>query len=97
MRKALTLLVLAAPALSACNTYDPLLAGGKWNPMHVNRADLTMMAANPADLVHGSGQPGVEGQLATAPIDRLMAGKVKKLPEAGLSEIHTQSQGGGGE
>jgi hypothetical protein len=81
-------------ALGACTDTDPLLRDGMWHPQHVNRADLTMMAANPSDLVHGQGVRTTDGALATAAIQRLHDGKVKKLPDAGLSDITVKSQGG---
>ncbi|HTZ71322.1 MAG TPA: hypothetical protein VMB71_11780 [Acetobacteraceae bacterium] len=83
--------------LAGCDTYDPLLRDGLWHPTHVNRADLTMMAANPADLVRGTGTHSTDGVLAAAAIQRLHDNKVKKLPEAGISDIHVSSQGGSGD
>jgi hypothetical protein len=80
--------------LSACNQYDPLLRDGLWHPMHVNRPDLTMMAANPADLVHGTGSRTTDGTLAAAAIQRLHDNKVKKLPQAGTSDVTATGQGG---
>jgi len=87
-----------AVSLTACGpAYDPLTRAGVWSPEHVSRANLVLMAANPADLVRGTGEPGTNGAVAAAAVARLEAGKVKKLPEAGLSDVHTTSQGGGGE
>jgi hypothetical protein len=84
-------------ALGACTQDDPVLRDGVYRPQHVNRADLTMMAANPSDLVHGTGSRTTDGQLAAAAIQRLHDGKVKKLPEAGLADVKVQAQGGNAE
>ena len=73
--------------------YDPLTRAGLWNPEHVSRANLVLMAANPSDLVRGTGDPGSDGTLAAAAVQRLHANKLKKLPDAGLSEVHTSAQG----
>jgi type IV pilus biogenesis protein CpaD/CtpE len=91
--------VLAATAatalLAGCNTYDPQLRAGLWHPTHPSHTNTVLMVANPADLVRGRGVSGSDGQLAAAAIDRLETNKVKKLPDAGLSDISVKSQGGG--
>jgi hypothetical protein len=84
----------ASAALAGCNTYDPLVREGLWHPTHPSRANTTLMAANPADLVRGHGVQTTDGQVAAAAVDRLEAGKVKKLPDAGLSDITVKGQGG---
>jgi hypothetical protein len=94
-------IVLAAASLAiltvaGCEEYDPLYRDGLWHPMHVNRTDLALMAANPAELVRGRGTPTADGQLAAAAVQRLHDNKVKKLPDAGLANIQVQSQGGAG-
>lgn len=81
-------------AVGGCDRTDPLLREG-WRFNHSNRANLTVTAAYPADLVRGTGSATTDGVVAAAPVDRLHNDKVKKLPEAGLSEIETKSQGGG--
>ena len=83
-------------AVGGCDATDPLLRDGLWNPNHSSRVNLTISAAYPADLVRGSGSVTTDGTVAAAAVDRLHNDKVKKLPEAGLSEIETKSQGGGG-
>ncbi len=80
-------------SLAGCNQDDPLLKEGLWHPIHVNKTNSTLMAANPADLVRGHGVQGSDGVLDAAAIDRLYAGKVKKLPSAGLSDVTVKSQG----
>ena len=88
---------LIVSALGGCDTYDPLLREGMWHPTHPSHANATLMAANPADLVRGHGVSGSDAQLDVAAIDRLYANKVKKLPDAGLSDVTVKSQGGTGE
>jgi hypothetical protein len=88
---------VAILAVAGCEDYDPLYRDGVWHPMHVNRTDLTLMAANPADLVRGHGTQTTDGQVAAAAVQRLHDNKVKNLPEAGLSDVTTKSQGGSGE
>jgi type IV pilus biogenesis protein CpaD/CtpE len=89
--------VAGAALLAGCSVTDPLERDGVWNPTHVNRADLTLQAANPADLVRGTGETTSNGVLAAAAVDRLYTNKVKKLPDAGLAQISVQGQGGGGQ
>ncbi len=89
--------VAGTALLSGCNSTDPLLRDGLWRPTHVNRANLTLEAANPADLVRGTGESTSNGVLAAAAIDRLYTNKVKKLPDSGLSQVQVQGGGGGGE
>ncbi len=84
---------LCAP-LGGCDSIDPLLREGDWHPTHVNRPNTTLMAANPADLVRGHGVAGSDAKLDVAAIDRLYDNKVKKLPNAGASDVKVQSQGG---
>jgi hypothetical protein len=83
--------------LSACDQYDPLLRDGLWHPMHINRADLTMQAAYPGDLVRGTGAHTSDGQLDAAAIQRLHDDKTKKLLDSGLSDVVAKGQGGGGD
>jgi type IV pilus biogenesis protein CpaD/CtpE len=86
--------VAVVAPLAGCNTYDPLLRDGLWHPTHPSRSNLAMMAASPADLVRGHGSTAVDANLVIAPIDRLEAGKVKRLPDAGLSDVSVHGQGG---
>ncbi len=85
----------AAAPLAGCDATDPMLKEGLWHPMHVSRANLVMQAASPADLVRGHGVTGTPAVLATAGIDRLEAGKPKKLIDSGLSDVQARGQGGG--
>ena len=83
---------LCAP-LAGCYEFDPLYRDGMWHPVHANRPNTTLMAANPADLVRGHGVTGSDAKLDVAAIDRLYDNKVKKLPNAGLSDIQVKGQG----
>jgi hypothetical protein len=98
-RKILLTSTLAATmlGLAGCDQYDPLYRDGLWHPVHSNRADLTLMAANPADLVRGAGVRSSDGILDATAIQRLHDGKVKKLPNAGLSDISVKGQGDSGD
>ncbi len=88
---------VALLAVTGCDATDPLLRSDLWRPSHASRANLTMSAAYPGDLVRGSGASTSDGVLAAAAVERLHINKVKKLPEAGLSEVEVKGQGGGGE
>ena len=91
----LTTAALAATGLlTGCDATDPLLRDGQWHAEHVNRANLTLEAANPADLVRGTGETTTDGIVAAAAVQRLYDNKVKKLPDAGLSPISVTGQGG---
>jgi hypothetical protein len=90
---------------AACGPeYDPLTREGLYVPAHTNRANLTLMVANPSDLVRGTGVTGGDGQLGAAAVDRLRNDKVKKLPASDISQItagnsgdnNTSGSGGGG-
>ena len=91
-------LLISAITLSGCGPeFDPLTREGLWHPVHVNRADLVMQAANPSDLTMGKGASTSDGQLAAAAIERLRQGKAKKLQDSGIAQISVQSSGGGGD
>jgi hypothetical protein len=82
-------------ALSGCGpAYDPLTREGLWRPVHANRADLVMQVANPSDLTFGKGTSGSDGQLDAAAVERLRAGKLKKLLDSGLAQISVTSGSG---
>jgi hypothetical protein len=95
LRPAATAAALLA-ALAGCGSqYDPLTREGMWTPDHSNRADLIMQAANPSDVTFGKGTSGADGQLAAAAVERLRIGKVKKLPDSGVSQISVSAGGAG--
>ena len=81
-------------ALSACGPqFDPLSREGLYQPLHINRANLALQVANPADLVRGTGRSSSDGQLAAAAVDRLRTDKVKKLPASDVANISVGSSG----
>jgi type IV pilus biogenesis protein CpaD/CtpE len=83
-----------AIVLSGCASTDPLLRPDLWHPNGANDANLAAEAVDPMDLVHGrDGGEGIDGQLAAAAIERLRAGKVKSLPDSGVTDIRMQSGG----
>jgi hypothetical protein len=84
----------AAVTLAGCDQFDPLYREGIWHPNHSNRTDTVVQAAYPADLVRGTGARTTDGVLAADAIQRLHDDKVKKLPQAGLSDVVTKGQGG---
>ena len=96
MRTTLTtaLLLGGAAMLAGCGqNYDPLTRQGLWHPNHSNHANAVLEAANPADLVRGTGTNNGDGQLAAAAVDRLRNDKVKKLPSSDISTIGATSSG----
>jgi hypothetical protein len=89
-------------SLAACGPeYDPLTREGLWQPQHINRANLVLMVANPADLARGTGTPNADGHLAAAAVERLRNDNVKKLPASDVSQVSVSSSGsnnsGGGQ
>lgn len=72
---------------------DPYQRAGTWNPSHANEANLRAMVANPADLVHGRGDNIAIGETAAVAVERLRAGKIKPLPDSGVAEVKTVSNG----
>jgi len=63
-----------------------------WQPQGVNAVNISVMAAHPADLVRGHGDPGALGEEATPPVEQLWSGHPKPLPVSDLSsQIPTDS------
>jgi len=88
----------ALAGLAGCGPdFDPTTREGLWQPAHSNRADLVMQVANPSDLTYGKGRSGSDGQLDAAAVERLRAGKVKKLPDSGVAQISVTASGAGGD
>ncbi len=86
--------LLLALTVSACGPeYDPLTRPGVWEASHVNRANLTLTAASPADLVRGTGTSATEGVSQVSAVERLRTDKVKKLPDSGLTDLQITSTG----
>jgi hypothetical protein len=77
----------------ACTEYDPLYREGLYQPGHTNRQNLTLMVANPTDLVRGSGTTTSDGQQAAAAVERWRNDKVKKLPSSDIAQISAGNSG----
>lgn len=82
--------------LGGCVENDPLVRTGLWHPSHANAANLALAVANPRDLVRGTARPGADGQLAAAAVARLHEGKLKRLPDTGISSIALSGNGDSG-
>ncbi len=80
-------------AVAGCQATDPYDRVGAWRPNHANTLNLAMMAANPADLLHGVGDDSSSGQQAVTAIDRLRSGHAKALPDSGLAKITLTGSG----
>jgi hypothetical protein len=74
--------------------YDPLVREGLFQPGHTNHNNLTLMVANPSDLVRGTGATTSDGQQATAAVERWRNDKVKKLPASDLAQVSASGTGG---
>lgn len=89
-----TIASAAMISLSACSmSNDPLYRDGLWEPTHANRANLALQAANPSDLIRGTGTITSDGQLAAAAVDRLRTDKIKRLPAADISTVTAGNSG----
>jgi hypothetical protein len=84
-------------ALTGCNQIDPLERPYMWHPTGVNEQNITAMAVNPADLVHGRDSPQRRVVLESDGVARLWTGHQLPLlsdtPGAGASS--GSSTGGG--
>jgi type IV pilus biogenesis protein CpaD/CtpE len=90
--------ILASIAcLSGCadlaGVTDPYQRAGTWKPSGANEANLRAMVADPADLVHGRGDNVAMGQTAAVAVERLRAGKIKRLPDSGVAEVKVINNG----
>jgi hypothetical protein len=88
-----TALCLLLATTSCGPAFDPLTREGLWRPSHINRDNLALQVANPADLTRGTGTTGGDGQIAAAAIDRLRNDKLKKLPASDISSVTAGNSG----
>lgn len=87
--RALPLLLL----LAGCAGLGPYERAGQWQPSGANAANLAAMVSNPADLLHGHGDPGPQSRMATDAAIRLLNGTAKPLGK--LSADADPNTGGG--
>ena len=73
--------------LAGCAAQDPLTRPGLWHPVGANDANLQAMVADTDDLVTGVANRRADGQVAAAAVVRYRAGRVKELPDSGISKI----------
>jgi hypothetical protein len=66
-------------ALAGCDQIDPLKRPYMWHESGVNPHNIAVMAANPADLLHGRDTPKRNVVLESNSIDRLYSGKPMPL------------------
>jgi hypothetical protein len=59
---------------------DTIPADSGWQPSGVNAINLQVMAAHPADLARGHGDPDARGAEAEPAVERLWSGHPKSLP-----------------
>ena len=96
MRSLLIASCMVLPALGLLGgCQEPFDATGTWNPAQVNQLNVAAQAADWHDLAYGHGDPGADGQEAAAAVDRLRKGTVKSLAAATVSDVASQSAGGG--
>lgn len=90
----LPLLVLCA--LAGCDILtDPYHREGSWRPTGANDFNLRVMAAQPRDIIMGTGEPGSDGQAAADAVERLRTDRVRSLPVFTVSPIAAPPAGGG--
>ncbi|MDE2334152.1 MAG: hypothetical protein KGK10_06395 [Rhodospirillales bacterium] len=87
-------------ALGACSvdpfTQDQFAEPGTWAPTNDNDANLRAMVANPHDLIAGRPMDGAVGAEAVMPVDKLMTGKRKHLPNVEANSIYGSGSSAGG-
>jgi type IV pilus biogenesis protein CpaD/CtpE len=92
----LPLLFVMAATLTACaHNFDSVARLNDIPFGDTNEANIAAMVVNPTDLVRGHGQETLDGTTATAPIQRTLTDKEKKLPDPGGSGGGGGSSGGG--
>jgi hypothetical protein len=93
MRSILLLVLLGGCAHDPFNPYE---IPGTWRPLGANEQNLRIMAARPADVLGGVGDPGSDGQRAGHAVERLREGRVKPLPDSGVARLIPIASGGAG-
>jgi len=80
-------------SLSGCaGAFDPFARPGTWSATGASREIIAQQAANKADLIQGQSQPGTNGIVAVAGIQKAMTNGTA----AGLQTTLTSTAPGGG-
>lgn len=91
-----TLHALTLLALAGCSVFDPYLREGTWRPTGAPVANIAAQIARPSDLVRGVDYVPRDSTMATAAVVRYRTGKIKPLPDSGLSGIRLSGSGDAG-
>jgi len=91
-----TLHALTLLALAGCSVFDPYLREGTWRPTGAPAANIAAQIARPSDLVRGVDYVPRDSTMATAAVVRYRTGKIKPLPDSGLSGIRLSGSGDAG-
>lgn len=86
-------LLLPILTLAGC-AVDPYTRDGVWRPSAVNDTNLRAMVADPRDLQQGVGEPGANGALAAAAVQRLLEDRVRPLPSTNIGGAAGGAGGG---
>ena len=86
-------LVVVVLALAGCDSTEPYLRDGSWQPNNANDANLHAMVAVPSDLATATPAGPADGGLAAAALDRLRQGRVTPLQDSGLAPITPVASG----
>jgi len=76
-------LLLGTATLAGCAQTDPFNRAGIWQPSGANAANIASMAANPADLTRGRGDPPSNLRTATGAVERLWKGPTAPRANSG--------------
>lgn len=78
---------LLLPLVACVGPLDVHDRAGTWQPVGANEANLRAMIADPDDLVTGVADTRADGQVVAAAVARYRIGKVKDLPNTGISKV----------
>jgi hypothetical protein len=96
MRLLPLLALCALPMLAGCDILtDPYHREGSWRPTGANDFNLRVMAAQPREIIMGTGEAGADGQAAADAVDRLRTDRVRSLPVFNVSPIAPPTGGSG--
>jgi type IV pilus biogenesis protein CpaD/CtpE len=90
------LLLACLLALAGCDSTDPYLRPGMWQPTGANQRNLAAMVVNPSDLIRGHGESGSDGRRADIAVSRVLEDRTRSLPDVTTrSATPSAAQGGG--